>query len=456
MSFILLVFFTAFAMEAIGTYISVFGLSALFAGDPVILTMAVILDVAKVVSVSFIYQNWYHIKPVMKYYMLFAVMILMAITSAGAFGYLSGAFQKAVQPSLEISLKADSYKTERDSLTSERAQLISERSDMDKQVAQLPTNNVRGRRQLIYSFKPEQNRIRERVNVITKRLDSLNSQVLNVESENIDKQVHVGPIMYIAKAFNISVEEASKWIILTINSVFDPLAIILIVAGNFLVVRRKELSSSQAIASEVPKDLEEPAQPNPQPPKDLIVNQESLGEKFENVLYDDLWDQEDKDEQTPAKSHERLLSEEAPEKITENQQPEPTKPEKLLEDAWEEVIADWEYDDVVKLEDDLVVLTEEEKQLLSVVYDDIDTGEEPEDVHVGEFFDDKTLERAIKNYVPVNPVIEISGDMTYSGSPQAELIEEPMESSLESLKINMPDALLSNRVSHSTKKSLYS
>ena len=110
-------------MEAIGTYISVFGLGALFAGDIVILTMAVILDVAKIVTVSFLYQYWDDIKSIMKYYLLAAVIILMTVTSVGAFGYLSGSFQKAISPSTSSNLQIDSLKQERDSLVAEKDQL---------------------------------------------------------------------------------------------------------------------------------------------------------------------------------------------------------------------------------------------------------------------------------------------------------------------------------------------
>jgi len=160
-------------MEAIGTYISIIGLGALFAGDPVILVLAGILDGAKIVSVSFLYQYWYGVKALMKYYLLLAVIVLMTITSAGAFGYLSGSFQKAIQPNMEISLKVDSYNNERTQLIQEKDQLKSERINLDKQIASLPSDDVDGRRRLIRSFKPESARISDRLMTVTKRVDDL-------------------------------------------------------------------------------------------------------------------------------------------------------------------------------------------------------------------------------------------------------------------------------------------
>ena len=239
MTFVTVVFLAAFCMEGIGSYVSIIGLGELFARDIVILAMALILDIAKIVTVSFLYQYWVALKREMKYYMMFAVIVLMTITSVGAFGYLSAAFQKAMQPNLEVILKVDSYKREKEQLMFERESLLERKSKIDQQIAQLPPESIRGRRTLIQSFKPETDQILSRTGEITKRVDQLTGDIMKAENENIEKSVHAGPIIYISKAFNISIEDASKWIILVIISVFDPLAIVLIIAGNFLIVQRK-------------------------------------------------------------------------------------------------------------------------------------------------------------------------------------------------------------------------
>jgi hypothetical protein len=421
LAFAILIFITAFCMEAIGTFISVFGLGALFAGDPVILTMAVILDVAKIVSVSFIFQYWEKIKVIMRYYMLMAVIILMTITSAGAFGYLSGAFQKAVQPGQETSLKVDSFKHERDQLLDERKQLTTQRIDIDKQIAQLPSEFVRGRQKLISSFKPESDRISNRLIVITKRVDELNSEVLRVENENIDKEVHVGPIIYVAKAFNISVEQASKWIILTIIFVFDPLAVILIIAGNFLIKLRSE--SKEEPTKEIIKDikLEEP-----------VPVIETISTSFDD----------------PAHGY---------------YEAQPTKEVDLHLNSAEDVHSTAMNDpifDRVKLDEDLkrceryYEQPEEITNLLSLIYDDIDIGEDPgvEEPYV----DNMILSDKITNYTPVVPVIEVFGDMSYSGSPQVDLIEEDkMTSCLESFQADSDVYRSPGINTRSAKRSLY-
>jgi len=240
MFFIALVLLVALLMEGIGSFISVIGFGALFSMNPIIMTMAVILDAAKIVSVTFLYQCWRDLGWWWKTTFIPAAIFLVIITSAGVFGYLTGEFQRALQPNMQSVLQVESLKREKVSVDAERTQLLDEKAKIDKQIAQLPDESVAGRQRLIRSFAPDLNRIRGRMDVVTKRGDELTKEILQAESENVEKAVHVGPILYVAKVFEITVEEASKWIILMLVLVFDPLAIMLVLAGNFLIARRRE------------------------------------------------------------------------------------------------------------------------------------------------------------------------------------------------------------------------
>lgn len=224
MTFAFLIFLAAFGIEAIGTYVSVIGLSAIFAANPIVIVLSVALDFAKVMTVSFLYKYWENLKWTMKTYMSIAAVVLMIITSAGTFGFLSGEFQKAIADTGTQTIKIQT-------LEEEKGRLQKRKEEIDAQIAKLPDSNVRGRTQLIKQFGPEVNRLNERLAVIDKDLPELKIQ-------NVDKEVHVGPIIYIAKAFNTTPEEAVKWVILTIIFVFDPLGVALLIAGNFLLNKR--------------------------------------------------------------------------------------------------------------------------------------------------------------------------------------------------------------------------
>ena len=243
MLFASLVFISAFLIESIGSYISIVGLSALFSTNPVIITLALSLDIAKVVTVSFLYKQWKNIPKAMKYYMTGAAIILMVITSSGAAGYLSAEFQKAILPTKgsEIMVK---------SMTEEKAKLEARKIEIDKQIAQLPPENVKGRQRLQKQFAGELAHLNSRIVEIDQELPKLQMEQVNVNA-------HAGPILYIAQAFDTTVESAVKYVILLIIFVFDPLAVALIIAGNFLVdqKRKEEKDSINAKLDEIKTEV---------------------------------------------------------------------------------------------------------------------------------------------------------------------------------------------------------
>ena len=244
MLFATLVFISAFLIESIGSYISIVGLSALFSTNPVIITLALSLDIAKVITVSFLYKQWKNIPRTMKYYMTAAAAILMIITSSGAAGYLSAEFQKAIIPTKgsEIQVKA---------MTEEKTRLESRKVEIDKQISQLPPENVRGRQKLQKQFAGELDHINTRIVEIDQELPKL-------QMEQVDVNAHAGPILYIAQAFDTTVESAVKYVILLIIFVFDPLAVALIIAGNFLLdqKRKEEKDSINAKLDEIKHEVQ--------------------------------------------------------------------------------------------------------------------------------------------------------------------------------------------------------
>jgi hypothetical protein len=249
MLFASLVFISAFLIESIGSYISIVGLSALFSTNPVIIALALSLDIAKIITVSFLYKQWGNINRVMKGYMLAAAAILMVITSSGAAGYLSAEFQKAIMPTKESDVIVKT-------MTDEKVKLEARKIEIDKQIAQLPAESVKGRQRLAKQFDSEITRINTRLVEIDKTLPE-------IQLKQIDVNAHAGPILYVAEAFDTTVESAVKYVILLIIVVFDPLAVALIIAGNFLVDQSKReqnqisktLDLLQAEVKHIEKDL---------------------------------------------------------------------------------------------------------------------------------------------------------------------------------------------------------
>lgn len=230
MIFILIVLLTALFIEGIGTYMSVVGLAAIFAANPVIITMAVALDVGKVVAVSFLYRNWKKVRFLMKLYMLIATLVLIVITSTGVFGYLSAEFQKAIQGTSENVVLIEA-------MQEEQLRLKTRKSEIDAQIAAIPPDFITGREKIIAAFSGE-------VETLNSRLVEIDEALPTLKIDTIKKNTEVGPIMYIANVFEVDPEIAVKYVILIIIFVFDPLAIVLLVAGNFLIIDRQQKQES--------------------------------------------------------------------------------------------------------------------------------------------------------------------------------------------------------------------
>lgn len=226
MIFVALTLLTAFLIEGLGTYVSVIGLSTLFGANPIIIALAIALDMGKLVVVTLLYTYWKKLGKIMKTYAIIASVITMTITSAGAAGYLSGEFQKAILGTQEGALKVDVLKGQISKYEERKKQI-------DQQIAALPEKtSVNQRIRLINAFKAEQADLQAKISDLDKQLPDLQIKQIGVEAK-------AGPILYVAKAFDIPVEQAVKWVILLIIFVFDPLAVFLIIAGNFLLHQRK-------------------------------------------------------------------------------------------------------------------------------------------------------------------------------------------------------------------------
>ena len=259
MIFIALTFIAAFLIEGLGTAVSVIGLSTLFGANPIIISLAIALDYGKLIVVSLLYKHWGKMGYVMKGYALVAAFVTMLITSAGAAGYLTGEFQKAILGTQETNLKVDVLKQQ-------QAKYEERKKQIDGQIANLPEKTtVNQRIRLMKQFQDEQKALQAKIEEIDKQLPEMQMKQIGVEAK-------AGPILYISKAFDIPVEVAVKYVVLMIIFVFDPLAVFLIVAGNFLLDQRKK-----------PKPQDDEPDPEPGPPDPDPESEPEVEEKVPNA-----------------------------------------------------------------------------------------------------------------------------------------------------------------------------
>jgi len=233
---------TAAIVAGCAAYFSVTGLGLLFYGASVsVMVMAASLELAKILTAAYLKQKWNEIEKVLKIYMSIAVILLMLITSAGIYGFLSDAFQKqSIQldrVDREISLINNKIKINEKEINRYEqniANLENIRNSQESNLTKLIINE-KGTYRISKMIKSSDVEIARSYKV----LDSLStantlllSEIEQIKIKNIDLEEKVGGFRFVAEAFKVDIKVAVKWFILLIVLVFDPLAIALVLAYN--------------------------------------------------------------------------------------------------------------------------------------------------------------------------------------------------------------------------------
>lgn len=236
MLFIILLGIAAAALASAAEFFSVYGLAQIYAASSTaVIIMGISLGFAKLITTSFLYRFWSKTNVVIKTYLICAIAILMTITSIGTFGYLTAGYQKGNIPITEINHKIDSDKIE-------LQRYIDRKNDIDKQVSGISTNSVRSKRLLIQTFNNEYKTLQPNIDRLTKEIDELQSQHINVEAK-------VGPIVYVSKVLNLNPDNALFYLTILLVIVFDPLAVTLTIATNIAIEDRRK--NKQTVVKEV-------------------------------------------------------------------------------------------------------------------------------------------------------------------------------------------------------------
>jgi len=253
MFFIVLLFITAFGLSAIAAYYSIVGLIAIFASAPIpIAIMGGSLEVAKLVTASWLYRNWQDAPRMLKYYFTSAVVVLMLITSLGIFGYLSKAHIDQTSSTSETSTKVAIYdekiRTARENIEAARRQLKQMDEAVDQILARSTTEQGAQRANTIRRNQAgDRNTLAIEIEANQKIIVALGEESAPLRAEVRKVEAEVGPLKYIAELIygeeaKNHLDSAVRFVIILLVLVFDPLAVLMVIAGNYNLsqLRRKE------------------------------------------------------------------------------------------------------------------------------------------------------------------------------------------------------------------------
>jgi hypothetical protein len=278
-----LVGLSAVIVAGCAAYFSVTGLGVLFAGASIsVMVMAGSLEFAKLVAATYLKQTWGEIKGFNKWYLTLSVGILMIITSAGIFGYLSNAFQQQSLQLQQVDRQVAVWQTKIDQNNTQITQLSTQITESNTNQGKILDGGKVNSRLLrsVDNRDKEISKLNDKIGKLQTENATNTEEINKIKIANIDLEKEVGGFRFVAEAFGIELKNVVKFFIFLIVIVFDPLAIALIIAFNGLVMKREEekapsmyevYGETPILASEKDTEVFFNEMKNPTPPNEALL-----------------------------------------------------------------------------------------------------------------------------------------------------------------------------------------
>jgi hypothetical protein len=283
-----LIWFCAIGLAVFSGYYSVFGISKLFSGGSwSIIGMAAMLELSKLVVVTFLHDHFKTLRLLFKGYLLSAAVVLMAITSIGVYGYLTNSYQETAKTIYKAQNEMVLLDQKKKLFEEQKIQIDKAIEDKNNRLKSL--DQIRVSQQNAYTEQLTQKRgtsgLSKNISSIDKSSESLNNDIsvltqksfaladsiakidqtkLTVTNESFSSEL--GPLLYLSRITGIPMDNVVNWFILILVIVFDPLAVSLVIAANHLSSKEKQKKSLEElseIGQEIGIGYEEPTQSFP-------------------------------------------------------------------------------------------------------------------------------------------------------------------------------------------------
>lgn len=272
-----LVVISALSVSLSAAFYSVTGLGKMFSGASMqVMIMMTSLEIAKLVLASLLYQYWSKLNRALKTYYFIALFVLMSITSAGIYGYLSSAYSDTLNKVENIDKQVKVLETKREMFQTQLNDARSEKERLNQNITELTkgvSNNFvqsKDRNGNIITTTSAANRkvYEEQLKSSQKRRDdivlvetSLNDSITKIDLKKLDLETNtdiageIGPLKYIAKLTGKSMDEVINWFIIALMLVFDPLAVSLVVGANVIFRDKNKEKEKLRLSEEIDQKI---------------------------------------------------------------------------------------------------------------------------------------------------------------------------------------------------------
>lgn len=303
-----LIWFCAIGLAAFSGYYSVFGISKLFSGGSwTIVGMAAMLELSKLVVVTFLHDYFKTLKLAIKIYLSGAIIVLMSITSIGVYGYLTNSYQETAKVIYKTQNEVTLLESKKLLFSQQKEQIekiIQEKNSRAKSLDQIrlsqqtaytqQLNQKIGTGNLnrgIASIDKSSENLNGELNVLTQKSFALSDSISNIEQikltiTNQSFSSELGPLLYLSRITGLPMDIVVNWFIIILVVVFDPLAISLVVAANHINSQQDKVSTSEfvtlepqpeePVVEESPTDetlVEETIEPQPENDEQFLENE---------------------------------------------------------------------------------------------------------------------------------------------------------------------------------------
>jgi hypothetical protein len=243
-----LIALSALSVSASAAFYSVTGLGMLFAGASIaVMVLASCLEIAKLVIASLLYQYRKTLPKLLKIYLTISAVVLVLITSAGIYGYLSSAYQTTKDQSTIVESKIKALESKKKLFEETRDNILKEKqsiANLQGTLSQASTTQYTDKKgnlvirsnnaaiKNIESASQSNEKLSSKIDIINDSIFAIESKILEIKTTAVG-QSELGPLKYISSLTGIEMDKIINWYILVIIFVFDPLAISLVIASNF-------------------------------------------------------------------------------------------------------------------------------------------------------------------------------------------------------------------------------
>lgn len=299
----ILTLLTSLSLAGVVGLFSIAGVMTIYAGAPFhsALIMGIVMECAKLVSLSWLYRNWKTSSILLRAPLVTIALVIMLITNIGVFGFLSKSHLEQSAATIDNSAKVEQLNLQ---IEKEKSKI----ADNEKVIAQLDgaVNSLIGKDQANRSLavrKSQANQrkqLRDDINSSQTQIDEYNKQKFELESEVRKLQLEVGPIRYVAELFHKnsdakSIETAVQIFTLLIVLILDPAAVMLLIAANhsFAKIKNEKEKTKPETSTEAGFRHQEQMQMGREQPEAGIAEMEIsdhtvLGSETDEFLFDSV------------------------------------------------------------------------------------------------------------------------------------------------------------------------